>query len=222
MVIISPLENTNPRPYGHLFHLKIGYANQKRNHKEHTMSNKYSSDKKKLARRLLIMHGGDVNIVHQLTEIPKRTLYRWREEWDDAYDLYIDAMAQKVFDRASAKSLPQSHLNPDETEDEPLAQSENQLAQLTQLRHKLMEHVNTLTDNLMVMDGNINSRVYAISRLLDRILHLDTLIRTDPQQEHVVRFEYYYDGEVHDVPPWKGASEEKGYDYDTPLDDNPD
>ena len=177
-------------------------------------STRYTPDQKKLVRRLLILHGGDVNIVHHLTDIPKRTLYRWRDQWDDAYDLYMDALAQKVFDRANAAKPAQSPSTPIDTDDDELAQPQNQVAQLATLRDKLMEHVTSLTNNLMVMDGNINNRAYAISRLLDRILQLNTIInQNDPEREHVVRFEYYYDGEVHDAPPWKGASEANGYYY---------
>jgi len=164
----------------------------------------YTSEQKKLARRLLIIHGGDVGIVHHLTAIPKRTLYDWRAVWDDDYDLYMDAFAQKIINHADAKRRIEHTATPHETDDETSAQPQNTIAQLKQVRETLMQHVTTLANNLMLGDGYINHRVIALTRLLDRILQLEAIItKDDPEREHIVRFEYYYDGEVHNVPPWQ-------------------
>ena len=74
--------------------------------------NTYTDQVKHQTRRLLIIHGGDIGIVHQLTNIPKRTLYRWRTAWDDQYDLFTGTLAQKKSDSATAIIPSQSLLSP--------------------------------------------------------------------------------------------------------------
>ncbi len=166
----------------------------------------YTPEERKLARRLLILHGGDVPIVSQLTSIPKRTLYRWRTAWDDDYQLYLDTMAQKIINHANAKHHQQSTPSPDITDDETMAQPQNSLAQYTHLRQTLMEHATTLADNLMLGDGYVNQRVYALSRLLDRIIQLDTIIPKE-NPERTIRFEFVSGGKTYDTPPWLDTSE---------------
>ena len=166
----------------------------------------YSPEDRKLVRRLLLLHGGNVPLVHQLTGFPARTVHNWRAQWDDDYELYTDALAQSFLARANAKAAIQSPVSPDTAGDTASAQGQNTLAQYTQLRDKLMNHAMTLADNLLLGDSFINQRVQALSRLLDRILVLDDIL-PDKQPEQTIRFEYYYDNAVQDHPPWKGASE---------------
>ena len=167
---------------------------------------KYSPEDRKLVRRLLLLHGGNVPLVHQLTGFPVRTIHNWRAQWDDDYELYTDALARSYFARANAKTAVQSPVSLATAGDTASAHGQNSLAQYTQLRDKLMNHAMTLADNLLLGDGFINQRVQALSRLLDRILVLDDIL-PDKQPEKTIRFEYYYDNAVQEHPPWKGASE---------------
>ena len=170
----------------------------------------YSPEDRKLVRRLLLLHGGNVPLVHQLTGFPARTIHNWRAQWDDDYELYTDALARSLLARANAKAAVQSAVTPVTAGDTASAQDADALAQYTQLRHKLMNHAMTLADNLLLSDAYINQRVQALSRLLDRILVLDDML-PDKQPEKTIRFEYYYDNAVQERPPWKGASTEEGY-----------
>ena len=68
----------------------------------------YSPEDRKLVRRLLLLHGGNVPLVHQLTGFPARTVHNWRAQWDDDYELYTDALAQSFLARANAKAAIQS------------------------------------------------------------------------------------------------------------------
>ena len=169
---------------------------------------KYTDEEKQGTRRLLIIHGGDVGVVHQLTGIPKRTLYNWRSEWGDHYDLYFEAMAQKIITYANAKNRPLTPSSPMQTDVPELAQPPDSFAQFTQLRQILMDHVMSLAENLMLGDAYVNHRVIALSRLIDRIVQLDNIL-PDANPEKVVRIEYVYDGSVHNTPPW-AVDPEKG------------
>lgn len=164
----------------------------------------YSPEDRKLVRRLLLLHSGDATLVHQLTGFPKRTIQHWRQQWDDDYELYTDTFAQNLLARAKAKGAFQSPSNTRGNSDAAIAQSEDSFAQYAQLREKLMEHANTLANNLMLGDGFVNQRVHALTRLLDRILSLDELLtdQNAEQTEQTIRFEHYYDNAVHEHPPW--------------------
>lgn len=170
---------------------------------------KYTPEDKKIVRRLLLLHGGEVGVVHQLTGIPRRTLYDWRAEWDDDYELYLDAFAQKILARANAKEGVQHPSNPDVARDSASAQALDPFAQFTQLREILMGHVMTLARNLMFDDSAVNQRAQALSRLIDRILLLDDILPSK-NPEKTIRLEYYYDGAVQEHPPWHGASTGEG------------
>ena len=165
----------------------------------------YTPDEKKLVRRLLLLHQGNVLIVQHLTGYPRRTIEHWRAKWDDDYDLYTDAFAQNLLVRANANATALNPSSADEDSDSTVAQARDPFAQYAQLREKLMHHTMTLADNLMLGDGFVNQRVHALTRLLDRLLTLDQTL-PDYEPEQTVRFEFYYDDAVQDKPPWDGAS----------------
>ncbi|MCY3799907.1 MAG: hypothetical protein OXG84_19030 [Chloroflexi bacterium] len=165
----------------------------------------YTPDEKKLVRRLLLLHQGNVPIVQHLTGYPRRTIEHWRAKWDDDYELYTDAFAQNLLARANTNGTALAPSSADEDSDSAIAQAPDPFAQYAQLRAKLMEHTMTLADNLMLGDGFLNQRVHALTRLLDRLLTLDGTL-PDKQPEQTVRFEFHYDDAVQDKPPWDGAS----------------
>ena len=164
----------------------------------------YTPDEKKLVRRLLLLHQGNVPIVQHLTGYPRRTIEHWRAKWDDDYELYTDAFAQNLLARANANGTALAPSSADEDSDSAIAQARDPFAQYAQLREKLMNHAMTLADNLMLGDGFVNQRVHALTRLLDRLLTLDeTLPDNEPEQS--IRWEFYYDGVTQDEPPWEGV-----------------
>ena len=144
----------------------------------------YTPAEKKLVRRLLLIHAGNVTIVHHLTGFPKRTILNWRKHWDDDYDLYTDALAQNLISRANALAAAQQAEIQDRTTDSAFAQREDQLAQFQQIRANLMKHATSLSQNLALDDGQINQRVHALSRLIDRILLLDTVLDDQIPQDY--------------------------------------
>ena len=93
------------------------------------------------------------------------------------------------------------------------ADSNDDYEDFRQLRNQLMEHARQLVANLNPTADDISLRTLALARILDRILQLDDIIpRIAP--EKVMRFEYVYDGAVHNVPPWQGASENYQHDQE--------
>jgi len=97
---------------------------------------------------------------------------------------------------------------PDKTYPYPIEENEHtntdQFEDFKNLRDKLMQHAQQLADDLTTNDENINLRTLALARILDRIMQLDTII---PQvnSNRVIRFEYLYNGSVHNVPPWENT-----------------
>ncbi len=169
----------------------------------------YTPDQKKLVRRLLLLHQGNVPIVQNLTGYPKRTIHNWRQQWNDDYELFTDALAQKLLARANADATRQHGSNLGGDCDSALAQETDPFAQYAQLRNILMRHAMTLANNLLLGDRFVNQRVYALTRLLDRIIALDETL-PDLQPEQTIRFEYSYDDAIHNIPPWDGVNTYQG------------
>ena len=157
----------------------------------------YTPDEKKLVRRLLLIHAGNVPIVHHLTGFPKRTIHHWREQWDDDYELYTDALAQNLVSRANALATSQQAAIQGATTDSSFAQSEDRIAQYRQIRANLMNHATALSHNLTLDDGQVNQRVHALTRLLDRLLLLDTVLE-DPAPQQNYEFDVWYGAETDD------------------------
>ncbi len=172
----------------------------------------YTPDEKKLVRRLLLIHSGNVPIVHHLTGFPKRTIHNWREQWDDDYELYTDALAQNLISRANALAASQQAAIAGAVSDSASAQNENSLAQFAQIRANLMQHATTLSNNLALGDDHVNQRVHALTRLLDRVLDLDELLG-DQQPQQEINFGYEYGDQIFDKPPWDqfDMSTKEGY-----------
>ena len=70
-----------------------------------------------------------------------------------------------------------------------------------------MRHAQNLAANLKPDDPDINRRSLALSRILDRIHQLDNML-PDLMPEQVLRYEFVYDGMVHDKEPWKRTEED--------------
>ena len=171
----------------------------------------YTPEEKKLVRRLLLLHSGNTMLVHQLTGFPRRTIQHWRQQWDDDYELYSDALARNLLAHANAIAAVQSPPIPDQHSDSSIAPAQDAFAQYAQIRDQLMNHAITLSNNLLLGDDFLNQRVHALTRLIDRILILDNLLPDQqPEDETVIRHEFYYDGAVQASPPWEGVNTYEG------------
>lgn len=245
------------------------------------MPKKYPTEERRAALGYLSMYSGNIEMVHQITSIPHRTLRRWRKQMEtkaarrerknsaadttrsqtpNSGQLAVispnfrsqqrdpennmdttgtqrqrppvsmdttrplahgqedatDATGTQTRDDTdnSFAALPDEPSNvgvpgrvyPYPVGDEPEPEPDPQYAEFRNLRDLLMQLTKELAANLKADDPDINQRTLALTRLLDRIQRLEELIPVERQPE-IIRFEYVYDGMVHNVPPWHGASE---------------
>ena len=98
---------------------------------------------------------------------------------------------------------------PGKTYPYPLEEDEetrNNFDDFRKVRDILMDHAHQLATNLKPDDPDINRRSLALSRILDRVHQLDEML-PDLNPESVLRFEYVYDGQVHNIAPWEASEE---------------
>ncbi len=135
---------------------------------------------------------GNVTLTALQTNIPARTIYQWKRERKLRRQQAEPPLLHKKSD-----ALPQkSAANTDHIEDEPQGE-------YTRLRTRLMQHIDTIVETLTDDPDTAHIRAMALTRLLDRVIKLEALTRTE-QPEQVLRVEYLYpDGSIHDIPPWQ-------------------
>ena len=236
------------------------------------MPSRYTNAQKQEALRLLAVHQYNVPIVHQLTGIPRSTLYYWRDQElsnknvsigqknipspigavqqadsspppdhpeaeliQDGDAEYYRLPTGQVVGNLSDEEREQLKENnvPDPPDDSktptstwtppqrppvgvpgktypyPLEEDEetqNSFDDFRKVRDILMDHAHQLATNLKPDDPDINRRSLALSRILDRVHQLDEML-PDLNPESVLRFEYVYDGQVHNIAPWEASEE---------------
>ncbi len=161
------------------------------------MSRRYTHQEKTLALQRLDDNFGNVSLTAIQTNISKRTLQEWRNE-------------RRVMAFQSGQPDPETLLrekniaqqqqqNPD-----PLSyKEENEYAFI---RNRLLQHIHAMLENLVDEPDSAHLRVMALTRLLDRVIKLETQVQFH-RHEQVIRFEYSYDNAIHSVPPWLNKPE---------------
>ena len=123
--------------------------------------------------------------------------FQWHEELPDPDS---EAAARhkdrhlSLIEGVPGKSYPY----PLEEEEE---ESQSDFEDFRKVREILMNHAQRLAANLKPDEPDINRRSLALSRILDSIAQLDEML-PDLNPERLIRFEYVYNGSVHNVPPW--------------------
>lgn len=184
------------------------------------MPKRYAPAQRQEALRLLAFQHDSVPIVHQLTDIPRSTLYHWRnQEFSNKTDSIGQENIPYPIGGVQQTDPPEPPPSPDPPPpNEPSAgvpgrtypyppeddesDAEQNLEDFRRVRDILMNHAQQLAENLKPDDPDINRRSLALSRILDRIHQLDDMLPSlIPEQ--VMRWEFVYDGMVHDRPPWE-------------------
>lgn len=186
------------------------------------MPKRYTPTQKQEALRLLHLHDNRISTVHSLTGIPTSTLHDWRKQ---RLDENPDASGQKKFPfppdiRKNADPSPPPEPAPPAAEPKAgvpgksypyLLEDDDQPADnytdFRKVRDTLMKHTKYLAENLKPDEPDINRRSLALGRILDRVKQLDAMLPS-LMPEQVIRFEYVYDGMVHDKPPWERTEED--------------
>ncbi len=160
------------------------------------------------AKKLLAL-GEDISFIFYRTGIPKDILLAWRQKIRPDSDCHI---AEKTFPSAPdcrPSAEPEPLHATDANAATPAADAEapnnSDIEDLTHIRERLMTYARKMADIIDPLDHDTNRRTLALARILDRIQWLDEVL-PDRIPEQTLRFEYYYDGQVQEHPPWHGAS----------------
>jgi len=148
------------------------------------MARRYTLDTKIDALNQLDQCDGDLLRTSDTLDIPARTLRDWRNQEDDLRDAY-NAKQRRHLHRLKADLQ-------------------------TNMLERGMAIVARMDDETLD-NAPLNQLTSALGSLVNHALKLEEVIdETDEQEEkeHIVRFEYYYDGEIHDAPPWANDSDE--------------
>lgn len=155
----------------------------------------YAPDLKQQALEILRDTGGDIVQAHLKTDVPERTLYRWRRElWQS-------------WRRTSASPVLPNPPN-------PLPQFEDNLQAMDYIRQKIMNELLNLANNFQT-DANFMTpvqRIMLLTQLTDRFIKLDQHVRVREEESEVHEesgrpFEIDYDVEEKDDPEgmeWNG------------------
>lgn len=146
---------------------------------------KYTEEQKEDARRRLYETGGDVPLVSLQTGIPERTLYRWKNSWQ-----------QKL------PPLPTDMFGVPRDQFIQSLETQYQVGEYTELREELMRHIKKLSQTLSDDPDLAHRRAIALARLLDKVFKLEQLTRIEKPQLHIYKFEYQ-DKTLHDKPYWE-------------------
>ena len=177
------------------------------------MASKYRDQQKRAAMEMLAI-GDSVALVHDTTGIPERTLRRWGRKVRRGSN---GQMAEKTFAAANGqrpnepdRAFTQSAVNKldSETAHSTDEMSGDDYEDYAYIREKLMQYARGLAGDLRPEEVDGNRRTLALSRILDRIRLLDQIL-PDQTSENVKRAEFYYDGGVHDRPPWRNESRDE-------------
>lgn len=157
------------------------------------MSRRYTPQQKADILERLDDNFGNVTLTALQTGVPTRTLSEWKRQ----RKLRRLQRGEPLLLKKSVRQQQQTAANPAPGDDPP-GDPPNDYARI---RQRLMEHVDTLIETLTDDPDTAHLRIIALSRLLDRVIKLEALARP-PAGETVIRWEFVYDGAVHDAPPW--------------------
>lgn len=126
-------------------------------------------------------HEGDVQLTSEQVGIPARTLREWRQGEAELRRVYRQRQRQRLAWLKFDLSLKM------------LERGQDILARM---------------DAEMLDKAPLSQLASALSALVSHALKLEEAAdELGGDEERVIRFEYYYDGEVQSAPPWAGASE---------------
>lgn len=146
------------------------------------MSRKYSLDTKIDALNQIDQNDGDVAKVSDQLKVPERTLRGWQGVEGDLRS------KQRKRQRRQRDRL---------TVDLQLGMLERGQAILRRMNDDALAK------------APLNQLASALGALVNHALKLEEAIEEidEQEEEKVIRFEYFYDGAVQELPPWTGASE---------------
>ena len=92
----------------------------------------------------------------------------------------------------------------------------------THIRQRLMSHVEHLIDTLNDDPHTSHLRIIALTRLLDRVIRLESLVRRETPERNIVEIRYTNSlGEISHRPPWLNTESPEPYQGHPHSDDDP-
>lgn len=152
------------------------------------MSRRYTTEQKESAMQCLDDNYGNVTITALQTGVPKRTLQEWKRQRK------LQAIQRGEPLLREKNHAPQQQQTTDD--------ADTPQAEYARIRQRLMSHIHTLTETLTDDPDTAHLRASALSRLIDRVIKLEALIKSTGPVECRITFEYP-DGTIHDIPPWQ-------------------
>ena len=169
------------------------------------MARKYTDQEKANILQHLDDNYGNVTITSIQTGVPIRTIHRWKRLRKLMAIKNGDPIPGTLRHKKNLMPPPQNAATSKSSlrSGEDLGGDNDKPNNVyAQIREQMMEHLFTLMETLTDDPDTAHLRISALSRLLDRVIKLETL--AGAQQEQVFRFEHMYpDGTIHDVPPWQ-------------------
>lgn len=145
------------------------------------MANQYTLDQKMNALDLLESHDCDYQQISEKIHIPISILQKWK---------YKESDLRREYRGRLLKQFARLKLD---------------------LQVKMLQRGMSIVDMLdeeTLRAAPLNQLATTLSALVNHALKLEEAITEDNEQaEKIVRFEYLYNGSVHNTPPWAGASE---------------
>ena len=168
------------------------------------MPKKYTELEKRDALDWLDIYDNNISMVHQRTGIPAFTLRRWRAERERERK---QLMREKDLETRTkrAHSDDASPIDSPSTEDKPAASDRENFSYI---REHLMRYARELAADLRPADIDSNLRTLTLSRILDRIERLDSIL-IDKDTEKTINIMYYYDDAIQPHHPWVKARTEE-------------
>lgn len=165
----------------------------------------YSPQEKSQALRSLQEHEGDISHVSTLLNIPERTLYTWRKDYE-SLNLHEKSIPQNLQNQRNQQNpeLPPLELSAFGMTREQLAKAleiEYIPSPFNTMRENLWTHIKILQTSISEDPDTAHVRALAVSRMLDDILRLDAICRLEKPNLNIIKYEYR-DGTYHNIPEW--------------------
>lgn len=154
---------------------------------------RYTQQEKEQVAKRLTETNWDVPLISLEFNIPERTLFRWKRKWQEKdlslpqFPLAFGMSQEELEEQLSAAYVP---------------------GEYTELRDALMKHIHALTPTLSQDPDLAHRRVLALTRMLDRVLKLEELVRVEKPQINIIKYETP-DGFLHDMPYYYNGLHER-------------
>jgi hypothetical protein len=162
---------------------------------------RYTENEKQHALLRLKQNYGDVPLTSLQTRFPERTLYDWKRKLRLQTNLDRNLQQKKITAAAATAANPDNQL-PAQPDTAPPPDSPEPPHEYLRFRANLVQHIDTLLQTLSDDPDLAHRRAIALTRLLDKVITLESLVKE--RQPITIRYEFrQYDGSLKPTPPFQ-------------------